>query len=50
MPYFCVPRYVEVVDELPKTIIGRVRKDTLRSRGIGPGAWDRESHGYIVSR
>jgi carnitine-CoA ligase len=35
---------------LPKTIIGRVRKDILRSRGAGPGAWDRESHGYIVSR
>jgi carnitine-CoA ligase len=50
MPYFCVPRYVEVVGELPKTIIGRVRKDILRSRGVGPGAWDRESHGYIVSR
>ena len=50
MPYFCVPRYVEVVSELPKTIIGRVRKDILRSRGVGPGAWDRESHGYIVSR
>jgi carnitine-CoA ligase len=50
MPYFCVPRYVEVVDELPKTIIGRVRKDILRSRGAGAGAWDRESHGYIVSR
>ena len=50
MPYFCVPRYVEVVSELPKTIIGRVRKDILRGRGVGPGAWDRESHGYIVSR
>jgi carnitine-CoA ligase len=50
MPYFCVPRYVEVVDELPKTIIGRVRKDILRGRGVGPGAWDRENHGYIVSR
>ncbi len=50
MPYFCVPRYVEIVDELPKTIIGRVRKDILRGRGLGPGTWDRESHGYIVSR
>jgi crotonobetaine/carnitine-CoA ligase len=50
MPYFCVPRYVEIVNELPKTIIGRVRKDILRARGVGPGAWDRESHGYIVSR
>ncbi|MBV9321059.1 MAG: AMP-binding protein [Mycobacterium sp.] len=50
MPYFCVPRYVEIVDEIPKTIIGRVRKDLLRARGVGPGAWDRESHGYVVSR
>jgi carnitine-CoA ligase len=50
MPYFYVPRYVEIVDELPKTIIGRVRKDILRGRGVGSDAWDRESHGYIVSR
>jgi crotonobetaine/carnitine-CoA ligase len=50
MPYFCVPRYVEIVAEIPKTVIGRVRKDILRARGVGPDAWDRESHGYIVSR
>ncbi len=50
MPYFCVPRYVEVVDDIPKTVIGRVRKDQLRARGLGPAAWDRESHGYVVSR
>ncbi len=49
-PYFCVPRYVEIVSALPKTIIGRVRKDILRARGAGPGAWDRQRHGYIVSR
>jgi crotonobetaine/carnitine-CoA ligase len=50
MPYFCVPRYVEIVDDIPKTVIGRVRKDLLRARGLGRGAWDRESHGYVVSR
>jgi len=50
LPYFAVPRYVEIVSELPKTIIGRIRKDVLRAQGVGPGAWDRESHGYIVSR
>jgi carnitine-CoA ligase len=50
MPYFCVPRYVEAVEELPKNIIGRVRKDVLRSRGLGSGAWDREAHGYVLSR
>jgi carnitine-CoA ligase len=50
MPYFSVPRYVEIVDELPKTVIGRIRKDVLRAQGVGPASWDRESHGYIVSR
>jgi crotonobetaine/carnitine-CoA ligase len=50
MPYFCVPRFVESVDELPKNGIGRIRKDLLRTRGLGPGAWDREKHGYTVSR
>jgi carnitine-CoA ligase len=50
MPYFCVPRFVESVDELPKNGIGRIRKDLLRTRGLGPGAWDREKHGYIVRR
>ena len=50
MPYFCVPRYVEAVDELPKNVIGRIRKDLLRSRGLNEATWDREEHGYIVSR
>lgn len=50
MPYFCVPRYVEIVDEIPKTIIGRVRKDLLRTRGVGSDTWDRERHGYRLSR
>ncbi len=50
MPYFCVPRFVETVSELPKNVIGRVRKDLLRSRGVKATAWDREEYGYVVSR
>jgi crotonobetaine/carnitine-CoA ligase len=50
MPYFCVPRYLEILDEIPKNVIGRVRKDVLRGRGLGANAWDREAHGYVVSR
>ena len=50
MPYFCVPRYLEVLDEIPKNIIGRVRKDLLRSRGLAADAWDREANGYVLSR
>jgi carnitine-CoA ligase len=50
MPYFCVPRYLEVLDEIPKNVIGRIRKDILRDRGLGEGAWDREAHGYMLTR
>jgi crotonobetaine/carnitine-CoA ligase len=50
MPYFCVPRYLEALDEIPKNVIGRVRKDILRSRGLGAHAWDREAHGYVLTR
>jgi crotonobetaine/carnitine-CoA ligase len=50
MPYFCVPRFVEAVNEIPKNGIGRIRKDLLRTRGLSASAWDREKHGYTVSR
>jgi carnitine-CoA ligase len=50
MPYFCVPRFVESVNELPKNVLGRIRKDLLRTRGLNDATWDREKHGYIVSR
>ncbi|MGZ4583209.1 MAG: AMP-binding protein [Mycobacterium sp.] len=50
MPYFCVPRFVETVNELPKNGIGRIRKDMLRARGLTPDTWDREREGYIVRR
>jgi carnitine-CoA ligase len=50
MPYFCVPRYLEVLDEIPKNVIARTRKDVLRRRGLGPAAWDREANGYMLTR
>jgi carnitine-CoA ligase len=50
MPYFCVPRFVEKVDELPKNAIGRTRKDLLRDRGVHSDTWDREQHNYVVAR
>ena len=43
MPNFAVPRYLEFVDELPKTPTEKVRKAVLRESGITPGTWDRES-------
>lgn len=44
LPSFMVPRYVEVVAELPKTPIGKLSKTELRARGdhgITANTWDR---------
>ena len=48
MPYFAVPRYVRVVDHLPKTPTERVRKVELRDAGITPDTHDRAVHGPPV--
>ena len=37
-----VPRYVEFVDELPKTPTEKVEKFRLKERGVGPSTWDTE--------
>lgn len=34
LAYFAVPRFIEVVDELPRTANGKIRKSALRERGI----------------
>lgn len=48
MPYFSVPRYVEFVDDLPRTPSGKVEKHKLRAQGRG-SAWDREEAGGVLS-
>ena len=42
MPAFAVPRFIEVVDDLPRNAVGRVLKYVLRDRGVTPQTWDRE--------
>jgi carnitine-CoA ligase len=44
LAYFAVPRYLEVVDELPLTENGKVRKFVLRELGVSERTWDRERH------
>ena len=43
LPRFAIPRYVEVVADLPRTENGKVQKFRLRERGITAAAWDREA-------
>ncbi|MBO6768404.1 MAG: AMP-binding protein [Erythrobacter sp.] len=50
MPYFMVPRYVRILEELPKTPSAKVMKAELRSEGITDDTWDREAAGLRVRR
>jgi crotonobetaine/carnitine-CoA ligase len=50
MARFMVPRYVEFVEELPKTPTDRVQKKALRERGVSAGTWDREREGIVIPR
>ena len=43
LPRFARPRYVELVDELPRTPTAKVRKAELRRRAVTPSTWDREA-------
>jgi len=43
LPRFAIPRYIDIVDELPRTENGKVQKFKLRERGVGPTTWDRDS-------
>ena len=42
LPRFARPRYVEIVDAIPKTPTEKVRKGELRTRGVTSATWDRE--------
>jgi crotonobetaine/carnitine-CoA ligase len=50
LPYFAVPRYVEIVPELPKNAVMRVMKHKLREKGVTETTWDLEALGLTVSR
>lgn len=50
MPYYMVPRYIRILDDLPKTPTAKILKTELRAEGRTADAWDREAHGIILKR
>ncbi|WP_445548168.1 AMP-binding protein [Frankia sp. CiP1_Cm_nod1] len=50
LPRFMIPRFVEVVAELPKTQTLRVRKFELRDRPNTEATWDRQAAGVALPR
>lgn len=50
LPYFMVPRYVRLVDQLPKTPTAKVEKHTLRAGGVTSDTWDAQKAGVVFKR
>ena len=50
MPRFMIPRYIEFVDELPRTPTMKVRKKLLRDDALNEQTWDREVAGIDLPR
>jgi carnitine-CoA ligase len=47
LPRFMVPRYIDFVDELPRTGSMKIEKFKLRERGLTATTWDRERGAYV---
>jgi carnitine-CoA ligase len=50
LPYFAIPRYVELVEALPRNGVGRVMKHKLREAGVTAGTWDFEAMALTVTK
>jgi len=50
MPSHWVPRFVDIVPELPRTESFKVRKSDLRDAGVTADTWDREKAGVLLKR
>lgn len=42
LPKFLIPRYIEFMENLPKSASEKVQKVVLKERGLTPATWDRQ--------
>jgi crotonobetaine/carnitine-CoA ligase len=50
LPYFAIPRFVQLIDSLPMNQSARVMKHELKARPSTPDTWDLEALGLVVDR
>jgi crotonobetaine/carnitine-CoA ligase len=50
LAHFMIPRYVRIVEALPRTPTAKIEKVKLRAVGLTPDTWDRETAGVQVKR
>lgn len=48
LPHYMVPRYIEVLDSLPRTPTNKVQKHHLRDRAVDEHVWDRKAAGISL--
>lgn len=51
IPYYAMPRYVEIFERLPRSAVGRVTKNVLRQLpAVGENGWDFDALGFRVDQ
>jgi crotonobetaine/carnitine-CoA ligase len=50
LPYFALPRYIELRAELPRSPVGRVLKRELRDEGVTATTWDADAAGITYDK
>jgi crotonobetaine/carnitine-CoA ligase len=50
MAHFMLPRFIRVVEALPRTPTHKIQKHILRAEGVTPDTWDREAAGIRITR
>jgi crotonobetaine/carnitine-CoA ligase len=47
MPKFMVPRYIELIPDIPKLANEKIDKERLKKEGLTPTTWDAETGDYV---
>lgn len=50
MPYFMVPRFIDIVEDFPRTATAKVEKYKIRTAGFTDKTWDCQGAGWRVTR
>jgi crotonobetaine/carnitine-CoA ligase len=50
MAHFMLPRFIRVIEALPKTPTLKIKKHLLKEQGVSEDSWDREQAGIKIKR
>ena len=50
IPYFALPRYIEIRADLPRSPLGKILKGALRDEGVTAATWDADESGITYER